>query len=156
MDEHFMGLALEEARKAFERGEVPVGAVLVRNNEVIARGHNLVETLQDASAHAEMLCMRAGAENLSNWRLLETTLYCTLEPCAMCAGTMLLSRIEALVWGAPDLRHGAHGSWVNLLDQPHPIHKVRVRSGVLADECAELMKTFFQNRRKEHAAGSSF
>lgn len=142
-----MQLAIEEAKKAYDKGEVPVGAVLVWNNEVIARAHNLVETRKDASAHAELLCMAAGAEKLNNWRLLNTTLYSTLEPCSMCAGAMLLSRIGTLVWGAPDLRHGAHGSWINVLDQPHPTHRIEVRKGVLADVCSDLMRSFFQNRR---------
>lgn len=142
-----MRLAIEEAKKAYEMGEVPVGAVLVWNNEVIARAHNLVEARNDASAHAELLCMAAAAAKLSNWRLLNTTLYSTLEPCSMCAGGMLLSRIGTLVWGAPDLRHGAHGSWINVLDQPHPTHRIQVRKGVLAGECSDLMRSFFQNRR---------
>lgn len=147
-----MRLALEEAKKGYNKGEVPVGAVLVWNNEVIARAHNLVETRQDASAHAELLCMAAGAAKLNNWRLLNTSLYSTLEPCSMCAGAMLLSRIKVLVWGAPDLRHGAHGSWINVLDQPHPTHQVEVRKGVLAGECSDLMRSFFQNRRLKEVA----
>ncbi len=142
-----MQLAIEEAKKAYEMGEVPVGAVLVWNNEVIARAHNLVEARQEASAHAELLCMVAAAAHLDNWRLLNTTLYSTLEPCSMCAGAMLLSRIGALVWGAPDFRHGAHGSWINVLDQPHPTHRIEVRKGVLAEVCSELMRSFFQSRR---------
>jgi len=99
IDEDFMRLALEEAKKAYAIGEVPVGAVLVWNNQVIAKAHNLVETRGDASAHAELLCLSAASVALDNWRLLNTTLYCTLEPCSMCAGAMLLSRIETLVWG---------------------------------------------------------
>lgn len=147
VDEHFMSLAIEEAKQAYLIGEVPVGAVLVKDNEVIARAHNLVETQRDASSHAEMLCLSAGAKVLENWRLLDTTLYCTLEPCSMCAGAMLLYRIKRLVWGAKDVRHGAHGSWVNLLDSSHPTHQVDVRRGVLAHECSELMSSFFQKRR---------
>ena len=149
MDEYFMRLALEEAEKAYHQGEVPVGAVLVLNNEVIARAHNLIELHKQAASHAEMLCIKEGAAKLDNWRLLKTTLYCTLEPCSMCAGAMLLSRIDTLVWGAPDFRHGAHGSWVNLFDQPHPIHHIKIRKGVLAQECGELMRRFFQEKRKE-------
>src|SRR5690349_17856605 len=103
----FMREALKEAQKAFEADEVPVGAVLVRENQVIARGHNQVELLQDPTAHAEMICLTAGAAVLSNWRLAKTTLYCTLEPCPMCAGAILASRIERLIWAAPDLRLGA-------------------------------------------------
>jgi tRNA(adenine34) deaminase len=144
----YMQEALLEAKKAFEMDEVPVGAVLVHRGEIIARAHNQVERLGDASAHAEMLCLRLGAQHLGNWRLLETTLYCTLEPCAMCAGAMILARLPALVWGAPDLRHGANGSWTNLFPH-HPIHQVAVQSGVLQEECSTLMTAFFQKKREE-------
>ena len=145
----FMQEALIEAKAAFDLGEVPVGAVLVYQNTVIARAHNLVETLSDATAHAEMLCLKKGAEVLGNWRLLETTLYCTLEPCPMCAGAMIHSRVKRLVWGAPDLRCGAHGSFVNLLDMKHPIHQLQVTQGVLSQESSELMKNFFKLRREK-------
>lgn len=141
--------AIREARKAFEEDEVPVGAVLVKEGRIISRGRNQVEMLKDATAHAEILCITAGEVALDNWRLLDTTLYCTIEPCAMCAGAMFLSRIGTLVWGAPDLRHGANGSWINLFDQQHPIHSIQVRSGVLQAECAWLMQEFFQRKRKE-------
>jgi len=146
-DEYFMREALEEARKGFSCGEVPVGAVLVYRQQVIARAHNLVETKQDATAHAEMLVLKEAALCLQNWRLSEAILYCTLEPCAMCAGAMLLSRLSTLVWGAKDLRCGAHGSWVNLLESSHPIHTISVRKGVLEEEAAILMRRFFQERR---------
>lgn len=155
-DEPFMRMALDEAERAYAIGEVPVGAVLVYKGEVVARAHNLVEARQDASAHAEMLCLSAAAAKLGNWRLLKAALYCTLEPCSMCAGAMLLGRIETLVWGAPDMRHGAHGSWVNLLDQSHPTHRIAVRKGVLAEECGALMRSFFQNRRNKHEDRISF
>lgn len=150
MDEHqnFMRLALREAEKAFKAGEVPVGAVLVHQGRVIARGYNQVEMLRDATAHAEMLCLTAGSAGLGNWRLLETTLYCTLEPCSMCAGAALLARVSRLIWGAPDLRHGAGGSWVNLFNQTHPTHSIQVCGGVLEPEAADLMRRFFQKRRQ--------
>lgn len=148
LDESFMREALKEAEKAFAMGEVPVGAVLVHEGKIIARAHNLVESLKDATAHAELLCLKEGAFKLENWRLLECTLYCTLEPCPMCAGGMILSRISTLVWGAPDHRHGAHGSWANLLDMPHPIHQLTVRKEILKDESAALLRQFFQNRRR--------
>ena len=141
--------ALKEAWKAFQKAEVPVGAVLVREGRVIARGHNQVEMLSDATAHAEMLCITAGEVALENWRLADTTLYTTVEPCAMCVGAMLLSRVSRLVWGAPDLRHGANGSWVDLLDRPHPTHTIDVRRRVLGEQCAALMRDFFQLRREE-------
>ena len=146
-DEYFMRKALIEANKAFSKEEVPVGAVLVCNNQVIARGHNQVEMLKDATAHAEMLCLTAGASALDNWRLADTTLYCTLEPCSMCAGAMLLSRISRLVWGAPDLRHGANGSWIDLFIEKHPTHTIEITRGILEAECAALMTEFFQKRR---------
>lgn len=140
--------ALIEARLASEKGEVPVGAVLVGEGKIIARAHNLVESSSSALAHAEMLCLKRGSEVLGNWRLLNATLYCTLEPCPMCAGAMIHSRLKRLVWGAKDLRCGAHGSWVNLLDGIHPIHQLSVTSGVLEELCAEEMKSFFKKRRK--------
>jgi tRNA(adenine34) deaminase len=145
----FMREALKEAKKAFSKDEVPVGAVLVHKNKVIARGYNQVELLQDGTAHAEMLCLTAGTSHLQNWRLTDTTLYCTLEPCAMCAGAMFAGRIIRLVWGAPDIRMGANGSWVDLFEKQHPIHTIEVASGVLAEEAADLMRTFFQKQRKK-------
>lgn len=148
-DERFMYEALKEAWKAFQKDEVPVGAVLVHDGRVIARGYNQVEMLNDATAHAEMLCITAGEVALENWRLADTTLYCTIEPCSMCAGAMLLSRVPTLVWGAPDLRHGANGSWINLFEKTHPTHNMTIRRGVLEEICAALMREFFQKRREE-------
>lgn len=147
-DERFMLEALKEAWKAFQKGEVPVGAVLVHEGRVISRGHNQVEMLNDATAHAEMLCITAGEAALENWRLADTVLYCTIEPCSMCAGAMLLSRVPRLVWGAPDLRHGANGSWVDLFSKPHPTHALAIHKGVLEDPCAAMMRDFFQRRRQ--------
>lgn len=149
-DEKFMVEALKEAWKAFQKEEVPVGAVLVHAGRVIARGYNQVELLHDATAHAEMLCITAGEVALENWRLADTTLYCTIEPCSMCAGAMLLSRVPTLVWGAPDLRHGANGSWINLFEKPHPTHTIAIRKGILGEVCATLMRDFFQKRRTEN------
>jgi len=148
-DERFMFEALKQAWVAFQKEEVPVGAVLVHQGRVIARGHNQVELLRDATAHAEMLCLTSGAQAMENWRLLETTLYCTIEPCAMCAGAMLLSRIKTLVWGAPDLRHGANGTWVDLFRQKHPTHAIGLRRGVYEAEAADLMRQFFEKRRND-------
>lgn len=148
-DETFMLEALKEAWKAFQNDEVPVGAVLVKNKHVIARGHNQVELLKDATAHAEMLCLTAGENALENWRLAETTLYCTIEPCTMCAGAMLLTRVPTLVWGAPDLRHGANGSWIDLFEKTHPTHSMQIRTGVLEDSCGQLLKEFFQIQREK-------
>jgi tRNA(adenine34) deaminase len=147
-DERWMREALREAARAYEEEEVPVGAVLVANGRIIARGHNQVEALQDATAHAEMVCLTAGSAALSDWRLQGATLYCTVEPCAMCAGALLLSRVDALVWGAPDLRHGANGSWVDLFSKKHPTHEVAIRSGVYGEVAAHIMRSFFQQRRE--------
>ncbi|MBI3901169.1 MAG: nucleoside deaminase [Chlamydiia bacterium] len=140
--------ALKEAQKAYEADEVPIGAVLVFENRVVARGYNQVEKLQDGTAHAEMLCLSAAAGLLPSWRFVDATLYCTLEPCPMCAGALFSTRCKRLVWGAPDLRVGANGSWVDLFSQKHPIHEIEVVSGVLAAEAAFLMQRFFQEKRK--------
>ena len=148
-DERFMAEALRQAWKAYINEEVPVGAVLVHEGRIIARGYNQVELLNDATAHAEMLCITSGEAALENWRLLKTTLYCTIEPCAMCAGAMLLSRVSNLVWGAPDIRHGANGSWVDLFDKQHPMHTIDIRSGVYADQAATLLRDFFSKRREK-------
>jgi len=148
-DEQFMLAALKEAWQAFNLNEVPVGAVLVKDGQIIARGHNQVELLQDATAHAELLCLTAGEAALENWRLKGSTLYCTIEPCAMCAGAMFLTRIDSLVWGAPDIRHGANGSWVDLFDRPHPMHSIEIRKGVLQDYSSQLMKDFFRLQRNK-------
>lgn len=148
-DEKFMLEALKQAWKAFKADEVPVGAVLVKDKQIIARGYNEVELLNDATAHAEMLCLTAGESALENWRLKGTTLYCTIEPCSMCAGAMFLTRIDTLVWGAPDIRHGANGSWVDLFQQDHPMHSIQVRKGVLQEYAAQLLKDFFQIQREK-------
>lgn len=148
-DEHFMLEALKQAWKAYQENEVPVGAVLVQNGQVIARGYNQVEKLIDATAHAEMLCLTSAESALNNWRLLDTTLYITIEPCAMCAGAILLTRVSRLVWGAPDIRHGANGSWVDLFEKKHPTHQIEIKKGVLENYAAALLKEFFQKRRSE-------
>lgn len=146
-DIYFMKEALKEAKKAFEKDEVPVGAILVFENRIIARGHNQVEALQDATAHAEMLCLSVGMVNKNNWRLTDATLYCTLEPCCMCAGAMLSARIKRLVWGAPDLRMGANGSWIDVFEKKHPMHEIEVVKGVMEEEAAALMREFFRGLR---------
>lgn len=146
-DLFFMDEALIEAQKAFDQGEVPVGALLVYQNEIIARSFNQVETLVDATSHAELLCIRRGSQFLSSWRLTGCTLYTTLEPCPMCAGALISSRVDRVVWGAPDVRQGAGGSLITLLGHPHPIHTVEVTPGVRAEGSAHLMKSFFQGRR---------
>lgn len=149
-DHQMMEEALLEARLAFEEGEVPVGAVLALEGKVVARAHNQVERLKDPSAHAELLCIRAGADFLGDWRLLNATLYTTLEPCLMCAGALLLSRVKRVVWGAPDLRHGAHGSYLNVFDTKHPTHTLSIEGGLLESSSATLMKEFFRKQRGKH------
>lgn len=150
-DERFMLEALKEAYKAYKADEVPVGAVLVHEGKIIARGHNQVEMLKDATAHAEMLCITAGEAALENWRLSGTTLYATMEPCSMCAGAMFLSRVTNLVWGAPDIRHGANGSFINLFDKPHPTHSINVKGGVFGEYSATLLRDFFEKRRLQNS-----
>lgn len=146
----FMKEALKEAKKAFAQDEVPVGAVLVVRDQIIARGYNQVELLQDATAHAEMICLTAGAGAIGNWRLSEATLYCTLEPCSMCAGAMFVSRLKRLVWAAPDIRVGANGSWIDLFSSQHPIHRIEVLGRVMEAEAADLLRVFFQKRRTKN------
>jgi tRNA(adenine34) deaminase len=145
-----MRLALLQAKRGYEKGEVPVGAVLLIDGQIIASAHNQVEDLKDASAHAEMLCLKKAAAALGDWRLKGSVMVSTLEPCVMCAGAMILHRVEKIVWGAPDIRHGAHGSWIDLTQLKHPIHNIEMIRGVLQDEAAKLMRDFFKERRLEH------
>jgi len=146
-DEKFMRLALQEALKAYAEGEVPVGAVAVRDGEVVAQGHNLRETLKDPTAHAEMLVLRRAAEVLGGWRLVGGTLYCTMEPCPMCAGAVVLARLPRLVYGVDDPKAGAAGSVVDLLRHPGLNHRVEVTGGVLAEESRALFQRFFRELR---------
>lgn len=139
--------ALTEARRAFDKGEVPVGAVAVRDGVIIARGHNLREALRDPTAHAEMIALRQAAAVLHGWRLTGVTLYCTLEPCAMCAGAMVHARLPRLVYGARDPKAGAAGSVLDLLASPALNHRVEVTQGVLQDEAASLLARFFGQLR---------
>lgn len=148
-DAEAMKLALRQAEIAYEKGEVPVGAVLLLEGQIIAAAHNEVEMSQDAAAHAEMLCLRRAAQTLSGWRLTSCTLYCTLEPCTMCAGALIQHRVKKVIWGAHDLRQGAYGSWIDLRQKEHPIHQLEVEGGLLADESAQLLRAFFQERRSE-------
>ena len=127
-----MVIALEEARKAFEKKEVPIGAALVFENKVIAKGYNQVEFLKDGTAHAEILCLKEGAKILNDWRLADTTLYVTVEPCIMCFGAAILSRVKKIVWGCSDKRHGALGGLIDLSNINHPIHQIEIVSGVMA------------------------
>ncbi|MEZ9596550.1 tRNA adenosine(34) deaminase TadA [Shewanella sp. 10N.261.52.F9] len=148
-DLHFMKMAMEMATKAEERGEVPVGAVLVKDGEVVSAGFNYSIGLHDPSAHAEMQCLRQAGKIMQNYRLLDTTLYVTLEPCAMCAGAIVHSRVSRLVFGAKDLKTGAAGTVVDIVRHSAFNHLVEVDSGVLEQECAEQLSAFFRRRRKE-------
>lgn len=139
--------ALREAQKAFTKGEVPIGAVLVKEGKIIARAHNLRETLCDATAHAEILALSAGSKVTGSWRLTETTLFVTLEPCPMCAGALVQARVKRLVYGAPDPKAGAAGTLYNLVDDPRFNHRLKVASGVLRGECAGILKEFFRGLR---------
>ena len=140
--------ALAEARKALEKDEPPVGAVVTKDGEIIARGHNLRESLKDPTAHAEMLAIREAAANLGRWRLNDCTIYVTLEPCIMCAGAMVLARLERLVYGACDPKAGAVDSLMSLVSDERLNHQIEVTSGVLAAECGDLLRDFFSSRRK--------
>ncbi|HPC75296.1 MAG: tRNA adenosine(34) deaminase TadA [Thermovirgaceae bacterium] len=145
MKEHeaFMRIAIEEARKGYYQGEVPVGAILVLDGSVIGRGHNRRDNLQDPTAHAEITALREAAEHLGSWRLEDTTLYSTLEPCPMCAAAAVLSRVGRIVFGAEDLRWGACGTLYDIPRDPRLNHRCEVTGGVLAEECAKMLREFF-------------
>ena len=147
VDEKFMEMALEEARMGTSEDEVPVGAVLVRNGDVIGRDHNRCIQFNDPTAHAEILVIRRGGEILGNYRLAETTLYVTIEPCPMCVGAITQGRIGRLVYGAPDEKTGAVSSKFRLLNDPDLNHRVEVKGGVLRNECSEILQRFFKERR---------
>lgn len=142
-----MRLALREAERALEHDDVPVGAVLARDGEVVGAGHNERELRADPTAHAELLAIREAACALGSWRLLDTTLYVTLEPCAMCAGAIVLARIPRVAYGTADPKAGAAGSVLSVLAEPRLNHRPSVTAGVLADDCADLLLAFFRSRR---------
>ena len=146
-----MGLALAEAEQAAAEGEVPIGAVLVFAGEVIAQAHNRRETDHDATAHAEMLVIREACRKLRRWRLTGATLYVTIEPCPMCAGALVMSRVDRLVYGSPDFRAGAVESIFNVVQHPSLNHRLAVTAGVRQDECAAAMQAFFRDRRRSAA-----
>lgn len=148
-DEYFMGVAIEEARKAEALGEVPIGAVIVYQDEVIARAHNLRETTQNAVTHAELSAIQDACEVIGSWRLEETTLYVTLEPCPMCAGAILQSRIPTVVYGARDAKAGCVDSLYRLLSDDRFNHECEVREAVRGDECGALLTTFFRELREK-------
>jgi tRNA(adenine34) deaminase len=146
-DEYFMRLALREATRATEHDDIPVGAVIVREGEVLSTGHNEREVREDPTAHAEMIALREAARALGSWRVLDSVLYVTLEPCAMCAGAIVLARIPRVVFGTSDPKAGAAGSVLDVLGERRLNHRPHVQSGLLAEECADLLRAFFASRR---------
>ena len=147
-DIFYMKEALREARKAFEKDDVPVGAVIVHKGSIIARAHNQMKLLKDPTAHAEMIAMTQAAGHLQNERLIGCSIYATIEPCSMCAGAMVLARIDKLIYGASDPKTGACGSVVNIANHKKLNHRLKVKKGVLAEETALLIKEFFKKKRK--------
>lgn len=146
--EFYMNEALKEARIALDKGEVPVGAIVVLNGKIIGRGHNLREDSNDPTAHAEIIALREAARQLQGWRLQGATLYVTLEPCPMCAGALLQSKVERVVYGADDYKAGSAGSLLNILQFPGFNHQVKIIGGVLADESKEILQVFFRKKRE--------
>jgi tRNA(adenine34) deaminase len=146
-DEYFMRLAIREARGALEHGDVPIGAVVVRDGEVLGAAHNERELRQDPTAHAEVTALRAAARAAGSWRILDSVLYVTLEPCAMCAGAIVLARVPRVVFGCTDPKAGAAGSVLDVLAEPRLNHRPEVAGGLLAADCAALLTDFFASRR---------
>lgn len=146
-DEYYMKLAIEEAKKAQKLGEVPIGAIIVKNNEVIASAHNLRETAQLPTAHAEHIAIERASKVVGSWRLEECKLYVTLEPCVMCAGAIVMSRIPKVVYGATDPKGGCSGSLMNLLEESRFNHRAEIVKGVLEQECGDLLRNFFRELR---------
>ncbi len=148
-DDYFMGQALRQARKAYAAGEVPVGAVIAHEGKIIARAWNQVETLKDATAHAEMLALTAAQESLGDWRLEKCTLFVTKEPCPMCAGAIVHCRPDRVVFGCPDPKGGAAGGWINLLESNPPLnHRCDVTAGVMSEDCLFILQSFFREARE--------
>jgi len=148
-DQQGMQAAVREAERALAIDEVPVGCVIVHDGTIVGRGHNQVERLKDATAHAEMIAIGAASAALGSWRLNECTMYVTLEPCAMCAGAIVLARVGRMVYGATDPKAGACGSVLDVIHEPRLNHRVELSNGVMAEECGALLKTFFQAKRKK-------
>jgi tRNA(adenine34) deaminase len=146
-DEYFMQMAIRDAQIALEHGDVPIGAVVVCDGEVVGEGHNERELRQDPTAHAEVIALREAARTLGSWRILDSVLYVTLEPCAMCAGAIVLARVPRVVFGCTDPKAGAAGSVLDILAEPRLNHRPEVAGGLLAPECAALLQDFFSSRR---------
>ena len=147
LDKEFMTLAIEEAQHALSKDEVPIGAVIVKDGQVVARAHNLREAWRDATAHAEMLALKEACERLKNWRLMGCTMYVTMEPCPMCAGALQQARLARVVYGIPDPKAGAAGSVMNIVDEPKLAHRLKITSGVEEEKCRELINIFFRRLR---------
>ncbi len=154
-DAYFMGEALRQALRAYEAEEVPIGAVVVRAGRIIARAFNQVELLKDATAHAEMLALTQAEAAVGDWRLTDCDLYVTKEPCPMCAGALVHVRVRRVIFGCADARGGAAGGLLNLLQNPSLNHQCDITSGVLGEDCARLLQTFFREKRAREAAASS-
>ncbi|MBG7607613.1 MAG: nucleoside deaminase [Verrucomicrobia bacterium] len=155
-DTHFMQQAMREARKAYSASEVPVGAVIVHEGKIIGRAWNQVETLKDATAHAEMLALTAAQEALGDWRLEKCTLYVTKEPCPMCAGAIVHCRPDRVVFGCSDPKAGAAGGWINLLESNPPLnHRCQVTAGVMGEESLDLLQSFFREARQRKKMAES-
>jgi tRNA(adenine34) deaminase len=146
-DEYFMRLALREAARAPQHDDIPVGAVVVSDGEVIGSGHNEREVRADPTAHAELIAVREAARALGTWRVLDSVMYVTLEPCAMCAGAIVLARVPRVVFGTVDPKAGAAGSVLDVLGEQRLNHRPQVQSGLLAEDCADLLREFFASRR---------
>ena len=149
VDDSFMWAAIEQAKIAEDNGDVPIGAVIVHQNRIIAKGYNQREQLQDPTAHAEIIALTAAAAKIESWRLNGCTMYVTLEPCCMCAGALVLSRIDRLVYGCDDPKAGACKSLYNIVQDERLNHRLEVTTGTLADECSKLLQKFFERRRVE-------
>lgn len=149
----YMNLALKEAIKAYKKDEVPIGAVLVKDDKIIARAHNLIKKLKDPTAHAEILAIKKASKKINNERLPGTKLYVTIEPCAMCAFAIILARVETLVFGTTDLKTGACGSVYRIINNKKNNHRVKVIKGILKEECAEIIQKFFREKRKLRRGG---
>jgi len=148
-DNFFMRMALREAQRAYDADEVPVGAIVVMDKQIVARAHNQVELLKDATAHAEMLAITQAASAIGDWRLNEATLYVTKEPCAMCAGAMVNTRLKRVVFGVTDPRSGAAGSALDITGFPGMLHRVEVLAGVMQEDCLAMLQEFFAAKRLE-------
>ncbi len=148
-DQEYMQIALEEAALAYKEGEIPIGAIIVHDGEIIAKAHNRRELDHDATAHAEIRAIQAACQKLGRWRLTGCALYVTIEPCPMCAGAIFNARMDRVIYGADDSKGGAVQSLFNVLTHPGLNHETNVTAGVLADDCAQMMKDFFKERRKQ-------